>query len=630
MLFKCKQSFLAASTFLLLATLCIAVMRNAMRETTEPHSKPLADSREEPVAELALEKQKQIWDNEHITFEIEKRFGTAFLESVLDQDSSKVRAYLRDGFTGEQLDQTSNATRTKDFLTESRRDESSSFHSSVNAEQFADAMISLVDRFQHIERQRLKVLQIEKLSDEPQRCKAKLLIEFVGMTSDSHIAAKFTPAKSKTPPSAIGEFSRQDAVISNSPSNESTSLMYSSEHWVEFTITDEKRLAETASIDQWRVEQEIWRSSSQQLFNEVTNSVGLAETPIPDLWKRTNRDSGAGSFQIAVDDYNNDGWLDIAVALLNGKPLLLESRGGKQFHDVAAVRGLTGNRNVLELDRYVACWIDYDNDGWPDLLLGDRLYHNDHGKHFDDVTKKAGLRMHRECMGAVTADYNGDGLLDLYLLYQRDYEKPEPETLKWVGDEESGRNNQLWRNEGEGQFLDVTDESGAGGGTSHTFAASWFFFDGDHHPDLYLANDFGANVILRNRGDGTFEDVSSQSKAEDFATSMGVATGDINNDGQVDIYVANMYSKMGRRIIRQVNKTDYPDGIFEQIKGSCAGNRLYLGVDNHRYDDVSEDWGVNAVGWAFAPALFDLDGDGFLDIYAATGFMSFSRDEPDG
>ncbi len=137
--------------------------------------------------------------------------------------------------------------------------------------------------------------------------------------------------------------------------------------------------------------------------------------------------------------------------------------------------------------------------------------------------------------------------------------------------------------------------------------------------------------MLRNRGDGTFEDISEDSRASDYATSMGVASGDLDNDGTAELYVANMYSKMGRRIIGQVNEEDYPQGIFSQIKGSCAGSRLYHRKEGDAvFGEKSVALGVNTVGWAYGPAFVDIDSDGLLDLYATTGFMSFDRRKPDG
>ena len=88
---------------------------------------------------------------------------------------------------------------------------------------------------------------------------------------------------------------------------------------------------------------------------------------------------------------------------------------------------------------------------------------------------------------------------------------------------------------------------------------------------------------------------------------------------------------MGRRIIGQLGDRDYPTGIFAQIEGSCAGNQLYVKKPGQaKYLDCSITSAVNKVGWAYGPAMFDLDGDGWLDLYATTGFMSFKRGEPDG
>ena len=335
-------------------------------------------------------------------------------------------------------------------------------------------------------------------------------------------------------------------------------------------------------------------------------------------------------FQLAVADFNRDGHLDLAVASLSNHPLLLAGKQGRGFRDVAAAVRLHRGQPRERLENLAAAWIDYDNDGWPDLILGDRLYHNQQGRRFIDATRESGLGFLPECMGCLVADYDADGRLDLYVIYQKPLGRKPSGQEQWINETDSGLPNQLWRNMGHGRFRDVTDTAHADGGRRHTHAGAWFFLDDDHFPDLYLANDFGHNVILRNRGDGSFDDVSEVTGANGFSTSMGVATGDLDNDGRTDIYVANMYSKMGRRIIAQVGEADYPPGIYRQIQGSCAGNRLYRGVAGSRFEEISQTAGVNAVGWAYAPVLADFDNDGRLDVYATTGFLSFDRTKPDG
>jgi len=251
-------------------------------------------------------------------------------------------------------------------------------------------------------------------------------------------------------------------------------------------------------------------------------------------------------------------------------------------------------------------------------------------KRFRDVSAVAGIQFDFAPIGCAVGDYDCDGKLDLYILYQYDGRNITG-SVSWVGDSHAGYTNHLWRNEGNGRFRNVTLDAEAGGGARFTFAASWLFLDDDPFPDLYVANDFGQNVLLRNAGQGSFVDVTDRFAAGDFATSMGVACGDFNNDGSAEIYVANMYSKMGRRIIGQVGAADYPGNIYEQIRGACAGNRLYSREPgSSQFRDISQQVGVNEVGWAFAPAFVDVDNDGWLDLYATTGFLSFDRGKPDG
>jgi len=368
------------------------------------------------------------------------------------------------------------------------------------------------------------------------------------------------------------------------------------------------------------------------LMEEVTEQVGLDKVPLPDNWKLPTSLIRTHRYQFAVEDYDRDGYPDIAVSATNGRPLLLHSVGGKSFEDVTEAIGLRaaeGSPKERMLNALVA-WIDYDNDGFPDLLMGYRLYHNDGGKRFVPIAE-SGLYFDRSPFGCVVADFDGDGRLDLYIVNQKGFQPRPPGKRPWVGDPHAGTQNHLWHNEGGGRFRDITAEANAGGGRHQTFAGAALFLDDDPFPDLYLANDFGPNVLLRNRGDGTFEDVTAESGTGDFSTSMGVSVGDLDNDGKPELYVANMYSKMGRRIIANVSHDDYPPGLYDMIRGSLAGNRLYrLTGDGIKYEEVSEKLGVNQVGWAFAPAMVDLDADGWLDLYATTGFNSADRNKPDG
>ncbi|MGF1579117.1 MAG: FG-GAP repeat domain-containing protein [Gemmataceae bacterium] len=544
--------------------------------------------------ELDPKKQKLIWDNEHITFKIEKRFGKAFLAALLKRDDVRLQSFLLGDFQGKVIASRKGTTRQKAPLVETRLSAQSEGTRNVEGEGLVATLLETLAPFANVERKMLRVLKIQQDAQTKNRWKTKVLLGFVGSDKDGN------------------------------------RLLHQSEHWMECQFDEEKVIDSPALIRRWETEYEVLRQCAGRLLEEVTETYNLSSVGLIDNWDLEPTEVWQNRLQFAVEDYNKDGFLDIAVSALGQKPLLLESIQGKRFENVAAKKGLTKKSSFGKID-YVAGWLDYDNDGYPDLVMNGRLYHNLSGERFEDVTTQSGLVFDRECMGCTVVDYDCDGRLDLYVLYQRDYKGPPAKQEKWVDDEESGQFNQLWRNEGNGKFRNVTKEANAGGGKRHTHAATWLFYDDDHYPDVYIANDFGRNVLLRNRGDGTFEDISSKSGAASFATSMGVASGDVDNDGRTDLYVANMFSKMGRRIIGQLCDEDYPTDVFSQIQGSCAGSQLYLRPTGQtKYTEDSVSFGVNKVGWAYGPAMFDLDGDSWLDLYATTGFMSFTPGEADG
>src|SRR4029077_12133079 len=150
----------------------------------------------------------------------------------------------------------------------------------------------------------------------------------------------------------------------------------------------------------------------------------------------------------------------------------------------------------------------------------------------------------------------------------------------WLdGKSEDSEGNHLFRNRGGWQFEDVTQRSGTLGGYRSTFAGAWLDANNDGWPDLYVINEFGNGVLLINQGDGTFRERALMSGPGDFG-SMGVTTGDIDNDGNIDVYVANMYSKAGKRVIGNVAPGTYPDDMVATMRSFVGGSQLHRNRGN--------------------------------------------------
>jgi hypothetical protein len=375
------------------------------------------------------------------------------------------------------------------------------------------------------------------------------------------------------------------------------------------------------------IQQGLVARADHYLMAEVARQRGLEPQRYHDNWLEDPKSDASRMIStggVFVCDFDRDGILDLLVTDVN-RYALYRGRPDGRFVDVTAEMGLPRipeNANPLS---GVACWIDIDGDGWDDLILADRVFRNVDGKKFADVTARAHLPLPRDTMGLIVADYDGDGKLDLYAT-----RTGSGTARSWL-DGRSGPDagNHLFRNKGNWQFEDVTQASHADGGGRSTFTAAWLDANDDGRPDLYVTNEFGNGVLLENRGDGTFRERALGAGPTDFGT-MGVAAGDVDNDGHIDLYAANMYSKAGKRIIGNLPPGSYPDDILTRMRRFVAGSQLHLNKGGLKFDQAGERMQVNAVGWAYGPALADLDNDGWLDIYATGGQISRDRAKPDG
>jgi enediyne biosynthesis protein E4 len=342
------------------------------------------------------------------------------------------------------------------------------------------------------------------------------------------------------------------------------------------------------------------------------------------LWKHVNGRSadyylpettGAGC---AFLDYDNDGWMDIYL-VNSGKcdfysshpPLrnaLYRNNRDGTFTDVTEKAGVPGGGYGMG----VAVG-DYDGDGFADLYVTQYgqniLYHNNGDGTFTDVTGKAGLAAPGWSSSAAWFDYNNDGRLDLFVCRFVDFSK---EKNKFCGNTETGERyyciprvynpmpSWLFRNNGDGTFTDVSKESGIAEHLGKAWGVVATDIDNDGRMDLFVANDTSANFLFVNRGRGKFEEVGLESgvaydEAGRARSGMGVDSSDFDQDGWMDLFVSNVDRE--RYSLYHNNH----DGTFvdEAISNGIAGTTLLM-----------SGWGLK---------FFDFDNDGNVDLFLANG-----------
>ena len=348
------------------------------------------------------------------------------------------------------------------------------------------------------------------------------------------------------------------------------------------------------------------------------------------------------------------------------------SHAGIQFHHNS---GAYGSKFLPETLGSGCAFLDYDRDGWQDILLVNgmdwpghklqrttlRLYRNNHDGSFSDVTRKAGLDVEMYGMGVAVGDYNNDGFPDIL--------------ITCVGQ------NRLFRNTGKGTFVDVTRSSGLAARQSFSTSALWFDFDRDGLLDLFVCNyvkwspehDVFCSLdgkhksyctpeayrgetcwLFRNRGNGTFEDVTATSGVFDSSSkSLGVAMLDYDQDGWPDLLVAN--DTQPNKLYRNMRNGTFKDaavdaGIAFSAEGKARAGMgvdaadfdnsgtsgvaitnfdnemigLYRALGNGIYEDVAMQGGVGPISkntLGFGCVFLDADLDGALDLLVANGHI---------
>ena len=361
-------------------------------------------------------------------------------------------------------------------------------------------------------------------------------------------------------------------------------------------------------------------SNPQVQFVDVTHEAGIH-------WKHVDGRSGKkfpmeilGS-GAAFFDYDNDG--DPDLYLVNGAPLpgykssntstncLYQNNGDGTFTDV------TQKTNVGHTGYGHGCAVgDYNNDGNLDLYItnygNNQLYRNNGDGTFTDATEEAGVSEPRWSTGCAFADYDQDGNLDLYvvnyILFSLDEEN------QWCGLKEKGirayckpdnfiaQSDTLFRNNGDGTFTDVTRSTGIHNPEGKGLGVAWGDYNNDGNVDIYVANDSTENLFYQNLGNGKFAEIGfmigvALSENGVVENGMGTAFGDWDNDGWIDLTVTN-YTDQKNTFYHNDG-----DGFFTDSTATTKTAKI-----TYPY-----------VGWA--TAFVDIDNDGYKDVFVANGHL---------
>jgi len=383
------------------------------------------------------------------------------------------------------------------------------------------------------------------------------------------------------------------------------------------------------------------RSLHQELISEglYSGNIGVKKAHYAEL---LDVECGFQYPSVSSVDYNGDGWDDLFVSSRWGAAQLLENQKNGTFKDVTAQSGL-----LIEGFINCALFIDLDNDGDKDLFLArtqepSLFYYNEGGRYINK-TKELGLDQDYHLVVSATAtDINNDGLLDLYLCTYGpagDVRKGWLDRYLPMSDKSAlkqrlltkdrylnmpGPRNVLLLNKGGDKFAraELSKEFDI---WRNSYQAVWADVDQDGDQDVYICNDFSPDRFFRNdtvvgSDKPIFKDVSEELFGSSLmGFGMGASWGDYDNDGDLDLYVSNMYSKAGKRIIGKL------ESVSDRIKVSAAGNFLYenqKGKFKQIAGSGKDQQHVYKVGWSFGGQFCDFDNDGKLDIYVPSGYYT--------
>ncbi|MFL5789201.1 MAG: VCBS repeat-containing protein, partial [Flavisolibacter sp.] len=359
---------------------------------------------------------------------------------------------------------------------------------------------------------------------------------------------------------------------------------------------------------------------------------------------------------VAIGDINNDGLPDVFLTSNTGANKLYLNKGNFKFEDISDKAG------IIRDDKWNTgvVFADVNGDGWLDIYVcssghmgtgtrKNKLYINNHNLSFTESASAYGLNISAYTTQVSFFDYDGDGDLDCFMINnspipinqlnfanQRDVPDSEWKVANFL----RGGGDHLYRND-NGHFKEVTREAGIHGGLiSFGLGVSIGDINGDGYPDVFVSNDsYERDYLYINQKNGTFKDELEDWFQHTSFSSMGADIGDINNDGYPDIFTTDMLPMNDYRL-KTTGSFDHIDLFSSKFKAGFyyqyTKNCLQLNNKNGKFSDIARYAGVTATDWSWGALLFDMDNDGWNDLYVCNGvnrdvtnldFMDFFADE---
>lgn len=328
---------------------------------------------------------------------------------------------------------------------------------------------------------------------------------------------------------------------------------------------------------------------------------------------------------ISFYDFDNDGLDDISLGSASGTDFYFYKNMGGYFQPITFTGINGGNLQTKQV-----AWVDFNNDGYLDFFAASdegltKLFKSDQNGVFTDVTGSCGFPTDLyDTFGGAWGDYNNDGFLDVFLTL-RDVSQIYP--------------NLLYRNNGDGTFTDVTVIAGLETDGYMTFCSAFFDYNNDGYQDIYMANDkfVTENILYKNNGDGTFENVSEAAGVNLIMGAMSTTIDDYNNDGWLDIYVTNDDQVIPNTTTGNALLKNNGDGTFTNVAvssgttfNSVGWGAVFLDADNDLDHDLYVSGSNTDPNGPLTAAFYENSGNGVFSIPNDAGFendtgMSFSN-----